>query len=106
MEENGVLPFMDVVLKRSVSGKIETAVYRKPSHTERYLQFSSYHPPGMKKAVLRSLLARLSYISDEELKKEEFDQVMMVLQENGYPKGCWKSWSKEASSKTFRVVEE
>ena len=46
MEENGVLPFMDVVLKRSVSGKIETAVYRKPSHTERYLQFSSHRPLG------------------------------------------------------------
>ena len=38
--------------------------------------------------------------------KEEFDHVMMVLQENGYPEGCLKSWSKEASSKTFCVVEE
>ena len=33
MEENGVLPFMDVVLKQSVNGKIETSVYQKQSHT-------------------------------------------------------------------------
>ena len=72
----------------------------------KYLQFSSYNNPGMKKALLRSPLARLSYISAEELKKEEFDHVMMVLQKNGYSEGCLKSWSKEVSSKTFRVVEE
>ena len=57
-EENGVLPFLDVLLTRDIDGTIETSVYRKQTHTDRYLDFSSHHPLSHKKSVVTSLLSR------------------------------------------------
>ena len=34
-----------------IDGSIDTNVYRKPIHTDRYLPFDSHHPMGTKKAV-------------------------------------------------------
>ena len=37
IEENGVTNFLDVLIKRNEDNTFSTAVYRKPSHTDRYL---------------------------------------------------------------------
>ena len=55
VEEDGCLPFMDLNVQRRF-GEIETTVYRKPTHTDRYLQFDSHQPPSSKQSVVRSLL--------------------------------------------------
>ena len=43
VEEDGCLPFMDLNVQRRF-GEIETTVHRKPTHTDRYLQFDPHHP--------------------------------------------------------------
>ena len=48
-EENGCLPFLDSLLTRESDGSISTSVYRKKTHTDQYLQFSSHHPLAHKK---------------------------------------------------------
>ena len=55
----GSLPFLDVSVER-VDGKISTAVYRKPTHTNRVLSFSSHHPLSAKRSVVLSLYERVS----------------------------------------------
>ena len=35
LEENGALPFLDTTI---------TGVYRKPTHTDRYVQYTAHHP--------------------------------------------------------------
>ena len=63
-----------------------TSVYRKPTHTGRYLDFSSNHPDSAKRAVVRSLTDRSDYISlGETERKNEWEQVKGELQENNYP---------------------
>lgn len=43
-EENDSLPFLDSLLTHESDGSISTSVYRKKTHTDQYLQFSSHHP--------------------------------------------------------------
>ena len=47
-EEEGKLPFMDAMIHR-VDGSLKTGVYRKPTHTGRYLAYTSHHPESAKR---------------------------------------------------------
>ena len=41
-EQDGQIPFLDTLVSRN-DGTVTTKVYRKPSHTDRYLDFRSHH---------------------------------------------------------------
>jgi len=43
-EKEGYFPFLDLLIKRSPSGHLFSAVDRKPTHSDRYLNFRSEHP--------------------------------------------------------------
>ena len=46
IEDERKLPFLDVQVTRDAeSGIFRTAVYRKPTRTDRYLHYESYHQP-------------------------------------------------------------
>ena len=42
--EGGSLPSLDVLVQRCDDGSVTTSVYRKPTHTDKYLEFTSHHP--------------------------------------------------------------
>ena len=53
-EQNLSLPFLDVLVTR-YDKTLRTQVYRKPTHTDRYLHFDSHHPQHQKLAVTKTL---------------------------------------------------
>ena len=53
-ESNGELAFLDTLLKRN-NGEISVLVYRKPTHTDQNLHYSSHHQTSCKESVLSSL---------------------------------------------------
>ena len=55
VESESRLPFLDVQLHHGADGAISTTVYRKPTHTDRYLNFSSKHPPGTQVGHCRNI---------------------------------------------------
>ena len=44
-ETDGKLPFFEYLqyVQRTTDGKLETVVYRKPTHSDKYLSFNSHH---------------------------------------------------------------
>ena len=87
-ETDRKLPFLDTCVQRTTDGKLETVVYRKPTHTDKYLSFNSHHPRGHKKSVVTTLLRRAENLaSNNDARENECQYVTNVLKENNYPKG-------------------
>ena len=86
-EENKRLPYLDITIEHHEDGKLTTKVYRKATHTDQYLQFTSAHPLHQKLGVIRSLLDRKdSVITKDEDKTQEEKHLVEALQANGYQK--------------------
>ncbi|XP_077524296.1 uncharacterized protein LOC144135525 [Amblyomma americanum] len=84
-EQQGSLPFLDFLVTRHDRG-LRFSVYRKPTHTGRYLHFNSNQPTPHKASVITSLLKRADTIcSSHEEKRNEKNRVVSDLQKNGYP---------------------
>ena len=58
VEKDGMLPFLDTLLRKREDGSMGVTVYRKPTHTDRYLDFQSHHPPHVKRDLVRCLYDR------------------------------------------------
>ena len=73
LERDGSLPFLDTKLTRREGGALDVTVFRKPTHTDRYLHFSSHHPASAKRAVVRNLFDRARNVTlrKENLREEE-----------------------------------
>ena len=85
-DDDRCLPFLDVLLYRSEDGSVSTSVYRKPTHTDRYLDFASHHPLLHKAAVVKTLFSRADTISSCALKlHEEHAHIVRALHLNNYP---------------------
>jgi hypothetical protein len=85
MEENGRLPFLDTVTIRR-NGVVHVDVYRKATHTDKYLHYDSHHPVQHKQSVVNTLLDRADSIpSSKKGRRRERKHVFKVLRENGYP---------------------
>ena len=83
-ETSDSLPFLDVLISKRVDGSLGHPVYRKPTHTDRYLNARSFHPPSVKSSVNRILLRRAHIISDKEHLPTELQHLNVVLRDNGY----------------------
>ena len=57
-EADYTLPFLDTLVRRNEHGDFSTSVYRKPTYSNRYLNFRSDHPLEHKHSVVRSLIDR------------------------------------------------
>ena len=78
------LPFLDTMSRCGMA--VQEEVYRKPTHTDCYLDFLSHHPSCHKRSVVNMLLLHARNIpSMSKGKQEEMRQVKVVLQENNYP---------------------
>ena len=70
-EKDGKLPFMDVSVRRTPEGQLHFDVYRKPTHTGRYSQYTSNHLENVKKGVAMSLYNRVSYVTETSAKRRK-----------------------------------
>ena len=85
-ESEGELPFLDTLVKRDGSKAI-TTVYRKPTHTDRYIHFSSHHHPRVFNGAVMCLKNRANNICTTESKTKELNHLKKVFKQNGYPNG-------------------
>ena len=83
-EKECTLPFLDILITRR-SNSLSTSVYRKPTHTERYIPFSSHHHPKTITGVLRCMKDRAHNICSPESKEQELHHLEDVFLANGFP---------------------
>lgn len=83
-EKDGALPFLDVLVKRKPDGTLGHQVYRKPTHTNRYLNAQSNHHPAQKQSVINTLIHRAKTLSEVGNLHEELATLKEVLISNGF----------------------
>ncbi|XP_038064046.1 uncharacterized protein LOC119734578 [Patiria miniata] len=83
-EQHGTIPFLDVKISRNPDGTLGHSVYRKPTHTDRYLHQRSFHHPSIKSSVNRTLVQRAFEVCDQDNLKRELKHIQTSLQRNGY----------------------
>ena len=87
VEKDGSLPFLDTLIKRKSDGSLDITMYRKTTHTDRYLHFNSHHSPHVKRGLIKCLSNRASSIvKDSTQLTKEHTHLSKVLRLNGYPK--------------------
>ena len=95
-EKEACLPFLDLLIKRSSSGHLLSAVYRKPTQSDRHLNFRSEHPILHKQSVDNTLLERAKQLSSTaQDRNSELKYVKRTLLLNGYPKWMIKDKKKK-----------
>ena len=84
--EDVSIPFLDILIVPGKEGRLTTTVYRKPTHTDLYLQWDSHHNIPAKYSVIGTLFHRAKTIcsSPQHLQKEE-QHLTSALKRCKYP---------------------
>ncbi len=83
---------LDMLITRKTDGSLKFSVYRKPTHTDQYLQFESHQPMEHKMGIIRTLTHRANtIITEEEDKEEEVQHIKKVFSIAGYSKWAWQA---------------
>jgi hypothetical protein len=86
VEKDRTINFLDVLIKHEEDGSFTTTVYRKPTHSDRYLHFSSDHPLQQKLSVIHTLKYRAhAYCSNDVLLQAELQHLASTFLLNGFP---------------------
>ena len=86
LEDDRKLPFLDVTVTRC-EDRLSTSVYRKKTHTDRYIHFSSNHHDRVKRGVIQCLRSRATRVCEAEDLEAEEEHLRLTFRKNGYPRG-------------------
>jgi hypothetical protein len=103
--QDNQLPFLDCLVKCQPDNSLITTVYRKQTHTDQYLLFSSHHPLNQKLGVVRTLFHRASsIISTEEDKNKETAHLKSALGKCGYQQWTFQTALKKRSDQPVPAI--
>ncbi|XP_030766936.1 uncharacterized protein LOC115890753 [Sitophilus oryzae] len=80
---DNIFALEQIIEKKSAMNQ-EVHVYRKNTHTDRYLHNNSNHHPGQKRGVIKTLVDRARRICEPLHITEELQYLDRALQANGY----------------------
>jgi hypothetical protein len=84
-EENGLLPFLDLLVSRE-GNRLGHKVYRKQTHTDRYLHKNSNYHPSKKRGIIKTMADRAQTICQPKHLRAEMKHLHKAFLENGYSK--------------------
>lgn len=85
MENNNILPFLDVLVIHNPNGTLQFDWYTKPTSSGRLLNFLSNHPLTQKLNVMDNLIQRIFNISSPEFHAKNRKTIQDILTNNNYP---------------------
>ena len=87
-EQDNVIPFLDILVKRCPNNTFVTSIYRKKTFTGLYTKWDSFTPRKYKINLIRTLTYRCYRIcSSASLLQSALDDLRKLLLQNGYPQG-------------------
>ncbi|XP_048242931.1 uncharacterized protein LOC125375923 [Haliotis rufescens] len=84
-EKDNQLPFLDVLVCRNSANRIQTSVYRKPTHTDQYIHFNSNYSLRTKTGIISTLTKRAINLSSADPKPEIAHLRQVFTHLNNYP---------------------
>ena len=103
-KRDGSIPFLDTIVKPEADGTLTITVYRKPTHTDQYLQWDSHHHLSAKFSVIHTLSHGNSTVcSKPELLQQENDHLRKALTKCKYPKWALDKVEKRLNRSTRQV---
>ena len=80
------MPFLDILIIPNEDGSLSPTVYRKPTHTDLYLQWDSHHTISSTFSVIGTLHHRAQTVcSNPQLLQQEEDHLYKALTKCKYP---------------------
>ncbi len=76
-EAGGKIAFLDVQLEKK-GPKILTSVFRKTTHTDRYLHFDSNHPARVKRGIIQCLRHRAEKVCNGSMRWPEIRHLSIL----------------------------
>ena len=105
-KEDGSIPFLDTIVKPEVDGSLSITVYRKPTHTDQYLQWDSHHHLSAKFSVIQTLSHRASTMcSNPKLLQKEKEHLRKALTNCKYPKWAMDKVEKRLNRSSRQVSD-
>jgi hypothetical protein len=103
-EQNGSLPFLDVLLTRRHDGTLSRSIYRKATWKAQYLHFTSFAPVMYKRGLVKPLFDRARKICtvDQLPKEQQLIKDSLIL--NGYPEKSIEVHCKATPSKVPAIT--
>ena len=85
-EENGEINFLDCMCYRDQENKVQTKVYKKPTHTGQYGNYNSNQPYWVKISTIKTLVNRAKSICTTEKDFElELKYIKNIIKLNDFP---------------------
>ena len=104
-ERDGQLPFLDILVTRE-GEKLGHTVYRKPTHTDRYLNKDSNHHPCQKRGIIKTLTERARVICQPEHLGEEIKHLEEAFLKNGYSRKEIRRAIKPSKGRKVPAIKE
>ena len=105
-KEDGSIPFLDTIVKPEADGTLSITVYRKPTHTDQYLQWDSHHHLSAKFSVIHTLSHMTSTVcSKPELLQHKKEHLRKALTKCKYPKWALDKLEKRLNRSTREVSD-
>ena len=104
-KEDGSIPFLDTIVKPEADGTLSITVYRKPTHTDQYLQWDSHHHLSAKFSVIHTLSHRAKQCAASLScsNRKRFTSGRLSLNAN-IPNGLWTRWRKDSTGLPVRLL--
>ena len=103
-KEDEAIPFLDTIVKLEANGKLSITVYRKPTHTDLYLQWDSHHHLSAKYSVINTLTHRAKTVCNKpQLLQKEMEHLRKALTHCKYPKWALDRVEKRLTKPTREV---
>ena len=83
---DGSIPFLDILVTPGEDGRLDTTVYRKPTHTDQFMQWDSHYTISSKYSMVGTLHHRAKTIcSNKQLLQQEEEHLSEALMNYKYP---------------------